>query len=196
MTTRSWTTCESIGLEGRATAPHVSRHCPGLAGSSVSQIRQAQLDSIDCHGARGASGLSGLSQHGRPSLACGAPECPCGVSGLGWLGASPGGCAWRASPKRKRVVGAPMVLKTSGHRSQPGRPHCVGCERCTAPSAGARGGHPTTAAPKVHRGPSIVKECRPDACSGTVARHSQLVGPHVRARGRHIFMGAWGPSER
>jgi hypothetical protein len=34
-----------------------------------------------------------------------------------------GGSAWRASSRTNKVVGAPMVAWTSGHRSLPGRPH-------------------------------------------------------------------------
>ena len=140
---------------------------------------------------RRTSGLSGLSRGGRPSLArvlwSGLTQ-----AGPGWLGASGAG-AHGGPRRRRRVVGAPMVLKDQRTPVAAGPAPCVGCARSTAPSAGARGGHPTTAAPKLHRGTSIVKEHRTAAC---------LVGPSCNThsssglRGPHIFMGTTGPSER
>lgn len=80
--------------------------------------------------------------------------------------------------RMERVVGAPMVLKDQRTPVTAGPAPFVGCERSSDPSAGARGGHPTTAIPKLHRGASIVKERRENSVHGwTVTRHSQLVGP-------------------
>jgi len=67
--------------------------------------------------------LSGLALAGRPSLASRARRVSAGAAGPGWLRAFGAGAHGGPRRERKRVVGAPRVLKTGGHRLAPGRPH-------------------------------------------------------------------------
>lgn len=136
--------------------------------------------------------IVGPLPEGRPSLA---RVLPSGLTpaGPGWLRASGAGAHGGPRRGRTRWWGPQWSSKTSGHRCGTGPAPCVGCERSFAPSAGARGGHPTTAAPKLYRGTSLVKERRTAAC---VAGPSCDTHSSSGLGGPHIFMGTPGPSER
>ena len=131
-------------------------------------------------GQPGTSGLSGLSLAGRPRLACGAPE----VSALrqrAQAGYAPPGrmrMAGLAVVKEGRVVGASMVLKDQRTpvAAGPAPLSRMRAMRCSISGGTRRSPH--------HRCPQAVTgsvDCqrapRNSVHQGTVARHSQLVGP-------------------
>ena len=112
-------------------------------------------------------------------------------AGPGWLGASGAG-AHGGPRRRRRVVGAPMVLTDQRTPVAAGPAPCVGCARsCCAISGGTRRS-PHHRCPQAGTG-YIDCQRAPNSSvhSGTVMRHSQLVGP----RGPSHLHGHYG-SER